>query len=265
MTHNSDKPIVVKIGGSTLGSHDTTIQDLVYLQKTGLKTVVVHGGGKTITEWLSKQKTPTSFVRGLRVTDAQSLEVVAAVLAGLINKQLVASIYALGGKAAGLSGVDGALIEARKSDPALGYVGEIARLNLELLDAIMGSGLIPVIAPLGISLGDEPGKATLLNLNADTVAGELAAALGAEKLVFLTDVGGVQNRSGKVVSCLLPEEAATLMATGVIASGMVPKVQSCLKVLSSGLSAYIVDGREPRALAAVLEGRETGTRIGQPK
>lgn len=264
MTNHSEKPIVVKIGGSTLGSHDTTIQDLVYLQKEGMKVIVVHGGGKTITEWLTKQKTPTRFVRGLRVTDAQGLEVVAAVLAGLINKQLVASIYARGGKAVGLSGVDGALIEARKKDPELGFVGEVTRMDLSLVKALLRDGFIPVIAPLGLTLEDGPDKGTLLNLNADTVAGEIAAALDAEKLVFLTDVAGVKDKSGNIMSCLLPEEATTMMATGVVSSGMVPKVQACLRVLSSGLAAHIVDGREPRALVSVVEGKEKGTRVGQP-
>ncbi len=261
MTTNTEKPVVVKIGGSTLGSHDTTVQDLVGLQHEGRKMVVVHGGGKTITEWLAKQKTPTSFVRGLRVTDAQGLEVVAAVLAGLINKQLVASIYARGGRAVGLSGVDGALIEARKSDPALGFVGQVTKINLGILETVIRDGFIPVIAPLGLSI-EEQAHGVLLNLNADTAAGELACALGAEKLVFLTDVTGVQDKSGAVMSCLLPEEATTLMASGVIGSGMVPKVQACLRVLSCGCPAFIVDGREPRALTMALEGKEQGTRIG---
>lgn len=256
------KLILVKIGGSTLGSHDTTLEDLVTLQKNGRLPVVVHGGGKLITEWLEKQKVPTRFERGLRVTDAQSLEVVVAVLAGLVNKQLVASLNSLGGKAAGLSGVDGGFIEARIRNPELGYVGEVVNIKLDLLRSMLSAGYIPVIAPIGFFPAQDATAVAMLNLNADTVAGELANALEAEALVFLTDVVGVCDRSGKLLPRLLPEDAATLVATGVVSEGMIPKVEACLKVLSVVPSVQIIDGRVPHALLDAIEGKIQGTTIG---
>ncbi|MFQ5827483.1 MAG: acetylglutamate kinase, partial [Dehalococcoidia bacterium] len=219
------KIIVVKIGGSTLSGQDTTLEDLVTLQKGGVIPVVVHGGGQAISDWLSRMGIATQFKKGLRVTDAQSLEVVMAVLAGLINKELVAEIGHLGGKALGLSGLDGQLIQARVHDPKLGYVGEIEKVNLEPLQAILGAGYIPVIAPLaslsGMETAGSPKKA--LNVNADTAAGEIAAALGGEKLIFLTDVPGISDGEGGLIPHLSPEEARGLISSGVASGGMIPK------------------------------------------
>ena len=185
----SDSPtIVVKIGGSTLGSHDTTLQDLVALQREGWRPLVVHGGGAAISEWLNERKAPTRFERGLRVTDAKSLRVVVAVLAGLINKELVAAIGALGGQAIGLSGADGGLIRVRQLDPDLGYVGEIEGVDSDMLVRLFDAGYLPVVAPLGLLWEDQRLQSQILNINADTVAGEVAFALAARWLVFLTDV-----------------------------------------------------------------------------
>ncbi len=253
------KTIVVKIGGSTLGSGDTTIEDLVSLQKRGTLPVVVHGGGKKITEWLDKQGIPSKFEKGLRVTDAQSLEVVIAVLAGLVNKELVAAIESLGGRAIGLSGIDGGLIEATPIHGGeLGYVGEVTRINPEPLRAILEPGYIPIIAPVGLQSSGEG----ILNINADTVAGEIAAELGASRLIFLTDVAGVCDESGRLIPQVSPTEARALIASGVASGGMIPKIEACLRALSAVSSAQIIDGRQPHALLAAVKGRGEGTQIG---
>jgi acetylglutamate kinase len=257
------KTVVVKIGGSTLGSHDTTIEDLVTLQQRGLSLVVVHGGGKISTEWLARLDIPTAFVRGLRVTNAQTLEVVIAALAGLVNKQLVAEIQARGGKAIGISGVDGGVLEAKPlSGGELGYVGEIAKVNLAPLLAILDSHHIPVVAPLSLEWPAISKEASfILNVNADTAAGEIAAALQADRLVFLTDVAGIMDSSGKVISELSQAEAIELIDSGVASGGMVPKIQACLSALSAVNTARIIDGSTSHALLREIEGDTEGTAI----
>ncbi|MBI2906166.1 MAG: acetylglutamate kinase [Chloroflexi bacterium] len=250
------KPIVIKIGGSTLGSHDTTLEDLVELQRRSQPTVVVHGGGKDITQWLEKLGVPTHFARGLRVTDAESLEVVMGVLAGMVNKELVASINQLGGRAIGLAGVDGCLIRARVQDPELGLVGAITGVDRKPLDTLLDAGYIAVVAPIGFDEQLGP-----LNINADTVAGEIAATIGAQDLVFLTDVEGVCDKKGKVISSLSRTEAQKLIASGVVGGGMIPKVEACLRGLASAKAALITDGRVPHALLGALEGKGNGTTI----
>ncbi len=253
-------PIVVKIGGSTLGSHDTTMEDLVALQKEGKTLVVVHGGANIVSEWLSRQGIPTRFEDGLRVTDRQTLEVVAAVLCGLVNKELVAGIQSLGGRAMGLSGVDGGFIEARIKDAELGYTGEVVKINPRPVEAILGAGYMPIVAPL--SLGkDEKGVDMLLNVNGDPAAGDIAAALGAERLIFLTDVPGILDSSGKLLPRLSVDEASSLIASGVVSGGMIPKVEACLCALSTVPVTQIVDGREAHALLKALAGKGSGTTI----
>jgi acetylglutamate kinase len=254
------KPIVVKIGGSTLGSHDTTMEDLVALQKEGRTVVVVHGGANIVSEWLSRQGIPTRFEKGLRVTDRQSLQMVIAVLAGLVNKELVTAIQSLGGRAIGLSGIDGGFIEARIKDAALGYVGEVVKINPQPVEAILGAGYMPIVAPL--SLGkDEKGGEMPLNVNGDPAAGDIAAALEAERLIFLTDVPGILDSSGKLLPRLSADEANSLIGSGVVSGGMIPKVEACLRALSTVPVTQIVDGREPHALLQALSGKGDGTTI----
>jgi len=252
--------LVVKIGGSTLGAHDTTLEDIVALQRQGNPPVVVHGGGALITQWLELHHIPTQFVRGLRVTDADGLQVVTAVLAGLVNKELVATLQTLGGKAIGLSGVDGGLIQGRALDPQLGYVGEVTGINLEPLQAVVSQGYVPVISSIALNTS-AAGDPLLLNCNADTVAGELAAALGAKQLAFLTDVPGILNGTGQVVHALTPSQAEELLQSGTASGGMIPKLEACLRAREAGAMCYIVDGREPHALLSVLEAGIAGTRV----
>lgn len=253
--------IVVKIGGSTLGSHDTALADIVELQRRGLRPVVVHGGGALISEWLARHNVPTRFENGLRVTDEASLEVVVAVLAGVVNKQIVASLSALGGRAVGLSGADGGMLRTRLLNENLGFVGEITGVNSHQLLSLLEGGLIPVVAPIALEWKGEGPTAQLLNINADTAAGAIAAALGAGRLVFLTDVAGVRSGNGAVASLLRSAAAAKLIRSGVIDGGMIPKVQACIAASRAGCEALIIDGRSQNALLNTFEGQMTGTTI----
>ncbi|MBI4300407.1 MAG: acetylglutamate kinase [Chloroflexi bacterium] len=253
--------IVVKIGGSTLGSHDTAMEDLVALQAEGRRVVVVHGGGKTISAWLARANLESRFVRGLRVTDKDALDVVVAVLAGLVNKDLVSSLNALGGRAVGLSGADGGLLQGTIRDRELGYVGDIACVNCGILQALLSQGLMPVVASVAQSLEPSDEGVHLLNINADTAAGEVAAAIGAYSLIYLTDVKGILDGDGSLLPDLTPSEARGLIDRGVVTEGMIPKVLACLKGLEGTPLAQIIDGREPHALLRALNGEPGGTTI----
>lgn len=256
------KSILVKIGGATLGSHDTTIEDLVSLQKQGISVVVVHGGGKTITRWLDRLGIPSRFIRGERVTDETMLEVVTAVLCGLVNKEIVASLNGSGGRAIGLSGIDGAILRASLKNQELGYVGEVTGVFTTPIETLLAAGHIPVIAPLGLVSPGKPGdKPQIVNINADIAAGEIAAAIGVEQLVFLTDVDGIHDLSGQRLPRLLPEEAEKLLADGVAAGGMIPKITACLKALSQAQTTCIIDGRQPHVLLRQIKGEDGGTLI----
>ena len=255
--------IVVKIGGSTLGSHDTTLEDLLALQREGINAIVVHGGGKVITEWMEKQGVKPKFVRGLRVTDAQSLDIAVAVLTGLINKTLVASLLTMGGKAMGISGADGGMLKGIVKDPELGLVGSVTEVNPEPIRAALDAGYIPVIAPVAVDFSEGRERdGSLLNINADTAAGEIAASLGAERLVFLTDVEGVYDSSRRLISRLTERQARGLVGSSIVAGGMIPKLEACVTSLKTGGVAQIVDGRSPGALRDALAGKSLGTQIG---
>ena len=258
----SGHPIVVKIGGSTLGSHDTSLRDLVALQEEGQQVVVVHGGGNVISQWMQRQGLAPQFVGGLRVTDAPSLEIVVAVLGGLINKELVSLMYEFGGRSVGLSGIDGCMVEAEIGNPELGFVGEVTNVNVDLIRVALDSGFIPMIAPLGVHVRDGSENAgSPLNINGDTVAGELARALQAQQLVFLTDVAGVMDGGGRVIRRLDRRRANILFNSGVIQGGMIPKLSACLRALEQSPVANIIDGRQPNALLECIRGNSTGTTI----
>jgi acetylglutamate kinase len=264
LTDILDKVVVVKIGGATFGSNDTTIEDVVYLQLQGIKLIVVHGGANVVTKWLDKQGIPTHFINGERVTDKSSLDMVTAVLGGLVNKEIVASINSQGGRAVGICGIDGALVNSRIRGREMGYVGTIVEVNLALIETLLESGFIPVISPLALHSVDRPEGAPLsLNVNGDTLAGEIAAAAGAQSLILLTDVAGIFDHSGKLLSRLSPEEAETLLASGVASKGMVVKLRACLRALSNIASARIIDGRQPHALRREIEGVGEGTTVGE--
>ena len=258
-----NKIIVVKIGGATLGSHDTALEDIVELQKQDRSVVVVHGGGKLITEWLDKQGVPTNFLRGERVTDKPTLEIATAVLAGLVNKDITAEINNLGGKAVGISGIDGGVIEGEIREKEKGYVGAVTKVNTAVLDVLLGSGFIPVISPIGMNSAKQDDEPSTLNYNADVIAGEIAAALNAEMLIFLTDVDGISDTEGRVLQKLTADEAKTLIESGVASGGMIPKINACLKALTVKASARIIDGRKSHALLNELSNGDGGTKIGE--
>jgi acetylglutamate kinase len=254
--------MVIKIGGSTFGSGDTTIDDIVALQKKGVALIVVHGGGSTITDWLKKQGVTTNFVRGERVTDLSTLEVAVAVLAGLVNKEIAAAINLRGGRAVGISGVDGALIESKVKDSDMGYVGSVEKVNTGLLKALLEGDFVPVVSPISLYSLNRPADApAIINVNGDPVAGDIAAALGAKRLVFLTDVAGVIDKSGKLISLLSARRAEAMLASGEISGGMTPKVNACLRALNAGSVVRIIDGRKSHALLKEIEGGEGGTTI----
>jgi acetylglutamate kinase len=247
------KVIVVKIGGSTLGSHDTTLEDLVELQEQEKSLVVVHGDGKVSSEWLARLNISTGFVNSLRVTDADTLKVVAAALGGLVNKELVVAIQALGGKAVGLSGCDGNLLWASVKSREMGYVGEVVAVDPTPLKLLLRASYMPVVAP--ISYGSVEGRVTLLNVDGDTAAGEIAAALAAEKLIFLTDVDGMHDGSEQLGHRLNLVQGRDMLASGVASGGMVPKIEASVRALATTKVVRIIDGRVAHALRDDITGK----------
>lgn len=250
---------VIKLGGSTLGAHDTSLRDIADARKSGRQVVVVHGGGAAVSAWLQRTGIEARFVRGLRVTDAETLEAVVAVLAGAVNKQLVAELSQLGAPAIGLSGADSMILQATRYDPELGFVGRIERVNPFPLEELLRLGYLPVVAPIAIEC--DAREAQLLNTNADTAAGEIAAALHAERLVFLTDVEGVLAKDGQLLARLSPAEANALIASGVAAGGMIPKLEAAARAATAGCATRIIDGTAAGALARLLAGATLGTTI----
>jgi acetylglutamate kinase len=257
ISNEMSKPIVIKIGGSTFGKGETVIEDIVALQKDGFNPVVFHGGGNEVTSWLKLMGIETKMVDGQRVTSGESLRVVVAVLAGLVNKDIVAQIQAQGGRAIGLSGVDGRLLEAEVKTPTHGLVGEVVKINIEPLEAIIEKGYIPVIAPPSYGIGADK----VLNVNGDPAAGALAAALGTEKLIMLTDVTGVLDKDGQLMERLDRDKIQALIASGVIAGGMIPKVNACLRALEGASAVQIIDGRAPHSVIDAVKGKTIGTLV----
>ena len=250
---------VIKIGGTVTTREDTTYEDIVTLQRRGLPLVLVHGGGNRVTEWLTRLGTPTRFVRGERVTDAPTLEVVTAVLGGLVNKEIVGRINALGGRAAGITGADGALLQASVRDDDMGFVGQVENVDITIITALLEAGLTPVVGTLGQRLGAEPPH--LLNINGDVVAGEIAAAVGAARLVFMTDVAGILGADGKLCESLTPDAAQALVDGGIAVGGMIPKIRAGLRALAAGVRTRIIDGTAPHALLQEIDGSYRGTTI----
>ncbi len=255
--------VVVKVGGSTLGKGDSTMPDLITLRDQGLKPVVVHGGGKVISDWVRLQGIQPEFVRGLRKTDKPTLDVAVAVLCGLVNAQLVAEISAAGGKAVGLAGIDGGMLKAEVLDPGLGMVGKIVRTDVTTIVAVLETGAIPVIAPAAPNIApeQEDGSDRILNINADTSAGHLAAALGAALLVFQTDVSGVLDLTRRLIPRMTRRQAMDLIDSGIANGGMIPKIEACALAVEKVRAGYIIDGRIAGALLECVAGNEIGTRI----
>jgi acetylglutamate kinase len=252
--HRESDLVVVKLGGETLADQHDTLRDVAAAARRH-RLVVVHGGGKRLTAWLERLGIESRFEAGRRVTDNETLEAAVAVLRGLVNGELVAALARLGVGAVGLSGIDGGLLVAERV-PALGRVARVTGARTGVVDAVLAAGLVPVIAPLAI---DEAGE--ICNVNADEVAGGLAAALGA-RLVLLSDIDGVRDADGQRLPVLDPGRIEALIAAGTISGGMIPKVRSAVEVLrTGGREVVIADGREPGTLASILDGQAIGTRI----
>jgi acetylglutamate kinase len=264
MRRFTGKTVVIKYGGHAMGDPELArlfARDMVLLRQVGLNPVVVHGGGPQIGTMLEKLKIKSEFIDGLRVTDQATIDVVEMVLSGSINKEIVSNINGAGGYAVGLSGKDGNLIHAErlkrtKRDPDsniekvidLGLVGEPKGINPHVLNSFEKSDITPVIAPVGRSPDGET-----LNINADTVAGAIAAALRATRLYFLTDVAGVLDKQGKLIPTLTIDEAHALIADGTISGGMIPKIENCIEVVQQGVdAATIINGRVPHAVLIEL-------------
>lgn len=242
----SDATVVIKLGGHAMGSDDAMqefARDVALMRQVGVNPVVVHGGGPMINDMLARLDIKSDFVNGKRVTDAATMEVVEMVLSGLVNARIVQAISEQGGRAVGLSGKDSGLIVCDPEDPALGLVGKPTQVNPRVLRDLADKGIIPVIAPLGMGRNGET-----FNINGDTAAGAIASALKADRLLLLTDVAGVKNASGEVLTELTPTQIDSMIADGSIAGGMIPKVQTALDALQGGVrAAVILDGRAPNA------------------
>jgi acetylglutamate kinase len=245
------KTIIVKYGGAAMTDSALkaqVISDIVFMACVGIRPVVVHGGGPEINTWLSKMGIEAKFLNGLRVTDADTMDVVEMVLVGRVNKELASLINQSGGSAVGICGKDANLITARPQGPAeMGFVGEVTSINSNLISTLVENGYIPIVSSVAT---DEAGQA--YNINADTVAGEIAAALGAEKLILLTDTAGIlrdYHDPSTIIHELDITQARELIQSGVVSGGMIPKVSCCVRSLAQGVrAAHIIDGRVPHAL-----------------
>jgi len=265
MQRYAGSTFVVKYGGHAMGDADAAedfAEDVVLLKAVGINPIVVHGGGPQIGAALKAQGIESRFVDGLRVTDAETMKVAEMVLSGAINKEIVSWIAAEGGRAVGISGKDGRLVTAAKvqSEQDLGFVGEPDDIDTRILDTISKAGMIPVVAPIGVGADGQT-----YNINADTMAGALAIATGAERLFLLTDVPGVLDKNRKLLSDLTPADIAKLKEDGTIHGGMIPKLETCIDAVEGGVdAAVILDGRVPHAMLIEIFTRQgAGTLVRQ--
>ena len=270
------KTIVIKYGGNAMVEErlkESFAQDIILLKYIGLNPVVVHGGGPQIAKVMDQMGLKSDFVQGMRVTDSATMNVVEMVLVGRVNKEIVGNINRHGGKAVGLSGKDGNLITARKMEMTtinsdsltpeiidIGMVGEVESIQPDIIDALENNGFIPVIAPVGVGNQGET-----YNINADLVAGKIAGALQAEKLILLTDVAGINNKNGELISTIDYEQVAGLIADGTLSGGMIPKANCCVDAIKDGVAkTHIVDGRlEHACLLEIFTDKGIGTAIGR--
>ena len=260
------KIVVVKYGGNAMINEELkqqVMEDIVLLNLIGVKIVLVHGGGPEISEMMEKLGKKTEFVNGLRVTDAETAEIAQMVLSGKVNKSLVNLLLKKGGNAIGLSGVDGRFIEAEMKDERLGYVGRITKIRIDPVTGLFEGGYIPVVATVGTDR-----KGNVYNINGDTAAACIAGALGAERLIMMTDVAGIlkdKDDPSTLIPSVTVEEAKELFAQGIIACGMIPKVECCIEAISLGVkNAVIMDGRVPHSiLMELLTDEGAGTMIGK--
>ena len=258
--------VVVKFGGNAMGDADAMAEfarDIVLMKQVGMNPVVVHGGGPMINEMLDRLGIKSEFVRGKRVTDKATVEVDEMVLTGLVNKRIVQAIMDEGGRAVGLSGKDDDLMVAEADDPELGFVGIPVEMNVQVLRDLYTAGIIPVVAPVATGMD----MLETFNVNGDTAAGAIAAALKADRLLLLTDVPGVKDASGDVVTQLSPDQVRAMIADGTIAGGMIPKAETALDAIEKGVRAVVIlDGRLPNAsLLELFTEHGAGSIIREPR
>lgn len=239
--------VVVKFGGNAMGDDEAMAEfarDVVLMKQVGMNPVVVHGGGPMINDMLAKLGIKSDWVRGKRVTDKATVEVVEMILSGLVNKRIVQAINDQGGRAVGISGKDDDLMVCEADDPELGFVGRPVEMNVQVIRDLYAAGIIPVIAPVATGMNDNE----TFNVNGDTAAGAIAGALQADRLLLLTDVAGVKNKAGEVITQMSPDEVAALIEDGTISGGMIPKVETALKAVKEGVRGVVIlDGRVPNA------------------
>ena len=251
------RTVVVKYGGNALAGtseHDALAlfaEDIVLMHTVGIRPVVVHGGGPQINDMLSRLNIESKFVNGLRVTDEATMQVVQMVLNGNVNPQIVSAINVHGNVAVGLSGEDGRTLQVKARDASLGFVGDIEKVRTHVIDGLLADGLVPVLSTVGVDVNGQP-----YNINADTAAGAIAEALGAEKIVYLTDIAGLRkdmNDVNSLIQRITVDELSDLIADGTISGGMIPKVESCMQAVRGGVkSAHILDGRIAHVLLLEL-------------
>lgn len=262
------KIVVIKYGGNAMINEELkqqVMEDTVLLSLVGVKVVLVHGGGPEVTDTLKKIGKESVFVEGLRVTDKETVDVVQMVLAGKVNKSLVNLLGANGGKAMGISGIDGHLIEASVKDERLGYVGKITKVNVKPITDLLDNGYIPVVSTIGC---DSDGN--VYNINADTAAAYIAGALSAESLISMTDIAGIlrdKDDPSSLISCIDIKEAVSLFEDGIISGGMIPKVECCIDAIHRGVKkVFIMDGRVPHSLLIeTLTDEGAGTMVVEDK
>jgi len=260
--------VVIKFGGNAMGDDVAMAEfarDIVLMRQVGVNPVVVHGGGPMINDLLGRLGIESRFVRGKRVTDKATVEVVEMVLSGLVNKRIVQAINDQGGRAVGLSGKDDDLMVCEADDPELGFVGRPVEMNVQVLRDLFVAGIIPVVAPVATGMADNE----TFNVNGDTAAGAIAAALTADRLLLLTDVAGVKDAEGNVVTQLTPDEVRAMTDAGVIGGGMIPKTETALAAIEGGVRAVVIlDGRAPNACLLELfteHGAGTLIRSSEPR
>tara|TARA_B100000941_G_scaffold132386_1_gene93587 strand:- start:141 stop:923 length:783 start_codon:yes stop_codon:yes gene_type:complete len=251
---------VIKIGGSTINDWDKNLSQLNQILDMGQSIIIVHGGGKTVSEWGSKLGIRPEFVKGLRKTDKNTLEVAISILSGLVNSKLVSYLNSRKINAVGVSGLSGNMIKASVSNQELGLVGDIKTINTDLIQNLINNNYVPVISPLGINQKPNDIDESILNINADFVASGIAKTLKANKLIYQTDVDGIKDEKGRVIPKMTLDQAKNLIYSGIVVGGMVPKLQSCIDSMQGVDRSHIING-SGNTLIDIFKGKRVGTEI----
>ena len=257
---NENKLSVIKIGGSTINDWHKSIGQIYEIIKMGNSIVIVHGGGKTVSDWGAKLGIRPEFVKGLRKTDTKTLEVAVAILSGLVNSKLVSFLNKNSINSVGISGLSGNMIKAEITNQDLGFVGEIKNLNINLIESLVNDNYVPVVSPIGLNKSSINENDSILNINADFVASEIARNLKADKLIYQTDVDGIRDDKGRIISKMTLAQAKDLINSGIVVGGMLPKLESCINSMQGVDRSHIINGSD-NSLIEVFKGNRTGTEI----